>query len=306
MKKFYITAIISLMVFGVIGIIRAKDRKTDGFSLDRITTRFADNPNWDITPTSDQITRTNEALNQPYYYLAHGFQCFAFISKDEKYVLKFIRHQRLRPPFIIDWLPNLPYIKELKEQKIAQGKKRANYLFRSLKVSFDAVPYETGLLMVHINKTKEIYPTISLFDKAGTEYKVSLDSHEFVLQEKALHIKPELCRLMSAGKTDEAKERITQIFTLLVTCAKKGIADNDQQLIRKNNLGFLPDRAIYIDTGKLARKEWIKTADGFERDLKRLDPLYDWLKQNYPELATHFSAARLTAYESMDFQQKTV
>ena len=56
------------------------------------------------------------------------------------------------------------------------------------------------------------------------------------------------------------------------------------------NLGFLQDKAIYIDTGKITRKESMKTLERFSKDLERLKPLHEWLEQNYPELAAHFEA----------------
>ena len=93
---------------------------------------------------------------------------------------------------------------------------------------------------------------------------------------------------MRDGKAGEAKQRIDQIFDLLFTCAKRGIQDTDKSLIRKNNLGFLPERAIYIDTGKLAIRERITTIKGFKEDLKRLEPLYEWFRQHHPELACYF------------------
>lgn len=272
---------------------RAQDRQVDGFYIDRITTCFKDDPQWDISPTPEQIERARSVLQQPFYYLAHGFQCFAFVSQDGRYVLKFIRHQRLRPLFPVEWIPDISFLKQFKESKIQQGKKRADYLFRSLKVSFVDVAYETGLLMVHLNKTKNHYPQVTLVDKAGTEHVIAIDNFEFVLQEKAVHIKPLLANLMQEQKLDEAQRRIDQIFSLLATCAKKGIADNDSQLIRKNNLGFLQDRAIYIDTGKLTRKESIKTRSRFEEDLERLTPLHDWLMAEYPELATYFEEQKM-------------
>ena len=97
---------------------------------------------------------------------------------------------------------------------------------------------------------------------------------------------------MQEGLVDKAKKRIDEIFLLLKTCAKKGIVDNDTQLIRKNNMGFLAHRAIYVDTGKIARKESIKTLERFTQDLERLIPLHEWLVEHYPELATYFEQAQ--------------
>lgn len=283
MKKYAFLAVALLVAYGTYSYCRMQDKKVEGFYVDRIAPIFPDDPRWDIAVTPEQVKLANEILNQPFSYLGHGFQCYAFVSQDDKYVLKFIRQQRLQPNIFFQWLPDF-----LKKEKVEQGKKRADYLFRSLKVAFEDVPEETGLLFVHLNKTKDLFPAITLYDKAHNRYEVALDDHEFVLQKKALPIKPTIQQLMQEGKVDEAKLRVDQIFTLLETCAKKGIADLDNQLIRKNNLGFLPDRCIYIDIGKITRKASIKGKERFQKDLERLQPLYEWLQQNYPELASHF------------------
>ncbi len=288
MRKWYLFAALILFGYTCYFAARWQDKKTDGFYPHRIASIFSDDPRWDIEPEPSQVAFANKALEQPYTYLAHGFQCYAFVSKDDKYVLKFIRQQRLQPHVIFQWLPNIFIFKSIKEEKVRVGKKRADYLFRSLKVAFEDVPEETGMLLVHLNKTKAQYPVVTIYDKAGSKFEVNLDEHEFVLQKKALPIKPVISQLMKEGRVADAKVRIDQIFTLLVTCAKKGIADMDNQLIRKNNLGFLPDSAIYIDTGKITRKESMKNKERFALDLKRLEPLYDWLQENYPELAVHF------------------
>ncbi len=288
MKKVYLLIALLLAGYAAYFYAREQDKKTDGFYVERIASIFPDDPRWDITPAQDQIETANKALDQPYSYLAHGFQCYAFVSHDDKYVLKFIRQQRLQPPLLYQWFPNILFFKSMKEEKALLGKKRANYLFRSLKVAFVDVPEETGLLLVHLNKTQNLYPTVTIYDKAGTKFEVALDSHEFVLQKKALPIKPTITKLMEEGNIDAANQRIDQIFDLLFACAKKGIADMDNQLIRKNNLGFLPDSCIYVDTGKITRKESMKTKERFTLDLKRLEPLYDWLLEHYPELASHF------------------
>ncbi|MBS0634871.1 MAG: hypothetical protein JSR37_05360 [Verrucomicrobia bacterium] len=276
MKKYAFLVLAAALAY--VFYARYQDKRVEGFYVERIAPIFPDDPRWDIAVTQEQIDFAKSLLNQPYNYLGHGFQCYAFVSQDDKYVLKFIRQQRLQPNILMRWVPS----------KVAAGKKRADYLFRSLKVAFEDVPEETGLIFVHLNKTANTFPVITLHDKVGTPYQVALDDHEFVLQKKALPIKPTLAQLMKEGKVDEAKVRVDQIFTLLETCAKKGIADMDNQLIRKNNLGFLPDRCIYIDIGKITRKASMKNRERFSRDLERLKPLYEWLNENYPELASHF------------------
>jgi hypothetical protein len=299
MRFVKIFSIIVLLGFGVYFGCRYCEKRNDGFSIEKITTQFGNNPDWDVHATSEEIAHANTILNQPFHYLGHGFQCYAFVSNDGKYVLKFFRHQRLRPPVIYDWLPDCDYIRTLKKEKCASRAKRAKCLFRSFAVAFQDVPEETGLIFVHLNKTKNLHPVVTVYDKCGQKYEISLDDREFLLQHKALHCKPEIAGLMKSGKLDDAKRRIDQIFEMLVTCARKGIMDTDKALITKNNLGYLADSAIYIDSGRIIRKSSIKIQERFAEDLRRLRPLYKWLAKEYPQLAEYFVEAQKRAIESL-------
>ena len=277
-----------LLSFTAYKIIHAYDRRNDGFAIEKIHSHLPYDPRWNVEVSEEQIHTTNHILEQPFHYLGRGFQCYAFISADGKYVLKFFRHQRMRLPPSCEYLPNVAFIKDFKARKAADFEKRKNYLFTGIKVGFEAAPHETALIFVHLNKTKNQHGKTVIFDKLGNQYVVDMNQVEFMLQHKAVHIKPTISQLMTDDQEEEAKKRLKQIFTLLVTCAKNGIQDTDGALIRKNNLGFLEDRAIYIDSGKLARKEEIKNKERFVKDLHRLKPLYRWLKDEHPELARCF------------------
>lgn len=284
-----------LAAIGYISWQRQESAKNDGFAIHKIYSSIPNDPEWEL-PEPEPYVRA--LLRQPFYYLGHGLQFYAFESKDGRYVLKFLRHQRLRPNPVIEQLPDVFPLSWLKKYKEEECQKRIGYIFRSLIVAYQDVPEETGMLYVHLNKTKHAFPTVQIFDKLQESYQVPLDTTEFVLQKKATLVKPTLSKLMQEGHVAQAKKRIDQIFQLLQTCAKKGICDTDNQLIRKNNLGFLEDRAIYVDTGKLTRKESMKTKERFVQDLQRLDPLYSWLQENYPELASHFAEQKPKVIEA--------
>ena len=296
-KRLVITVIALLTVYFGYKAVLAYDRRCDGFTLEKITSQLPYNSQWDVAVTREQIDRANVILKQPFYYLARGFQCYAFQSADGKYVLKFVRHQRLRLSEYARFLPDIGFIDRWKKHKIAEGNKRANYLFSSLKTAFEAVPAETALVFVHINKTKGRHGSVTIIDRIGDRYTIQLDDFEFVLQKKANWIEPTIDKLMSEGRVDEAKVRIDQIFQLLADCAHKGIQDQDGALIRKHNLGFLDDRAIDIDSGKLTSKVGIRKRARFTEDLQRLRPLKKWLQERYPGLALHFEKAQKQAIE---------
>lgn len=272
--------------------------RNDGFSVANISSSFANSPAWEIPATAEKLNEVNQILSQPFHYIGHGFQFYAFESEDGIYVLKFMRHQRLRSPMLYDWLPNLPLIRDLKERKAEARQKRVDYLFRSLIVAYEDVPKETGMVYLHLNKSSNTHPKVVIFDKLQDHYEMSVDATEFVIQYKATLVKSTIKTLMQSGQVKDAKARIDQIFALLRDCAKKGVSDTDGALIHKNNLGFLKDRAIYIDTGKLTRKESMKNKERFEQDLRRLRPLYKWLAAHYPPLAAHFNKQQKKTLDS--------
>jgi hypothetical protein len=278
---------IALVLYGGFKAFRIWNRQTDGFSIEKIQPPYALAPA-NSMPSCEELKQVNAVLEQEFFYLGKGFQCYAFESADGQYVLKFFRHQRLQLPYIYKLVEDIPPFTKKVAALTRERKRRKNHLLRGFTLAFEQAKEETALVYVHLAKTARCHPPIALFDKAKNRYVVDLNGIEFLIQRKAKHIKPTFDALMAEGRVDEAKKRIDQIFELLVSCAKRGIQDTDKALIRKNNLGFLSERAIYIDTGKLALRENIKTKQGFITDLKRLIPLYEWLKKNHPELGNYF------------------
>ena len=94
---------------------------------------------------------------------------------------------------------------------------------------------------------------------------------------------------MAEGKKQEAEARINQLFELVLSMARKGFLDGDTALMRNNNIGYVADRAVYIDTGHITRRQSVNLKERmqFEFDI-RLAPLHDWLKMRFPELAEYY------------------
>jgi len=277
-----------LLYFGYEGF-RAYERRNEGFQVGKICSSEKEGLQYEISVKEVDIQQVNAILQQPFYYLGHGFQCYAFLSGDGEYVLKFFRFQRMRLPEWSYSFSSFPFVKGYIAEKEEEFRVRKEDIFGGIKVGFEAAAEETGTLFVHLNKTKGLHPITTIYDKLGQSYKLSMDQMEFMVQKRASHIQPILRELMAQDRAEEAKKRLDQILELMVGCSKKGVKDTDNALIRKNNLGFLKDKAIYIDSGKFVFRDDIKTKEGFQKDLVRLQPLQRWLDQNYPELGIHFS-----------------
>jgi len=275
------------------------ESRGEGFRLYKIQSNPSYDARWDVSYSEEELQHAQKVLAQPFHYLAHGFQCYAFESEDGNYVLKFFRHQRLRLPQFVMALPECPFFSEWrKSRQLALGRRR-DYLFRSCRTSWQLAKKETAMLMVHLNLTKNLFPMVTIVDALGNSYDLDLDSYQFMLQRKAQLIKPTIRTLMREGDEEKAKQYLATIFDLFLTCVRKGIVDKDGALIRKDNLGFLDDHAMYIDGGKLAPRKAACTKEAFIKDLRRLRPLYKWLREEFPLLAEYFSQIQTEAIEKM-------
>ena len=299
-KKVVRYLLVAAAGFSLYEAIHLWEGRGQGFRLYKIQSTPAYDDRWDISYTEDDLEKARKALSQPYHYLAHGFQVYAFCSEDGNYILKFFRHQRLRLPEFVMSVPSFPLFDEWRKSRILALSRRQDYLFRSCKTSWDLARYETVMMMVHLNTTQGLYPTVQIHDPLGDIHSIELDKYQFLLQKKAVLIKPTITKHMQQGNIGEAKRCLDKIFDLFLECAQKGIADTDGALIRKNNLGFFEDRAIYIDGGKLTRREGPITKKAFIRDIKRLRPLTKWLEQEHPQLVQHFHKARAKAIKAVE------
>ncbi len=237
---------------------------------------------WNHTYDPLALSKVYEITKQPFFYYGKGKQCYVFLSQDGTYVLKFIMHKRLRPK-------ELTILEKLSMKKPKlEKKKRQKELFQSFIISYEDIPLHTGTEMVYLKQQQVPMGMFTLVDERGNFCQVNAEDVEFVLQKRALLVKPEIIRLMYEKNINGAKRRIDQVFQLLLDCAKDGVQDTDSGLIRNDNIGFLKDRAIYIDTGKLVHSKKMTKKQNFEKDLKRLKPLQMWLKKYYPELSEYY------------------
>jgi hypothetical protein len=210
-------------------------------------------------------------LAQPYFYAGKGRQCIAFESADGQYILKFPKQKRRA---------NSEKAKRQEESCLLAAK----------------FPEETALLYVHLGTTSD-HRTVQLLDKRGHLVEIALDKVQFYLQEKARFLKPLIIRLMHQGDIGGAKERISQLFDVLVRLAQGGIIDRDGALIRNNNVAFLANRAVIIDFGKFTEMKKPLSREAFRHELRRLQPFSKWLQKNYSVLATHFDECRVAAIQ---------
>ena len=144
-------------------------------------------------------------------------------------------------------------------------------------MAYEELREETGLIFVHLNPTQVSERSLSLFDRRGVEHAIDLNKLPFVLQRKAELASFRLKRL----KADpSSKERaINSLKSLFVMRARKGFTDRRQ--VFKKNYGFIGDRAMQIDVGKIRKDR--KIAEAPHQDTERILKKFDlWLlKHSY-------------------------
>ncbi len=257
--------------------------KTARFTLLRTQSTFSYHPEWE-TNDYDRY-EVKEALAQKFTYLAQGGQSFVFVSEDHKYVLKLFKLDRRSMPYqFSSWpLPSFArnYFKK-KEQKLASKLERD---FTSYQIAFDELKEESGLVLVHLNKTHEPHLKTTIIDPLNIAHHLDLSKMEFILQRKAEGIYPYLDNLLENQEIDKAKSLIDGIITSVIHRSKKGILDEDAVIHR--NFGVLDGKVIFIDIGRFVKDQARTCKEAYLYDLSCITKkLHDRLPRDLADYLT--------------------
>ncbi len=234
--------------------------KVLGFSVAKITSDFTYHPEWEVAaPLESEQKKMDEIFSQTFKYLGAGSQSYAFVSEDGKTVLKFFRMKH-----------EIFHLRDLWEGDRSQERKENLFsIYASHKLAFEEMQEDAGLMYIHLNKTTDLNKKVKLIDKLHRSYVVDLDQVEFVVQERAELIFDRLQKLRS--NKERMNEALTQVMDLVRRRIDKRIADHDKAVT--HNFGFVGDRAIQLDVGRIFRGHKPKDKD---RILERIDK---WLDQ---------------------------
>jgi hypothetical protein len=227
----------------------------------------------------EEIQKAKSILKQPFTYLAQGRQSFIFESSDGKYVIKFMKCQRINPAKWYEFFSDCRQERTLRFERLA----------KSMSLAKNPLQEQTGVLLLHVHPSNEIEQSLQLIDRLGISYTVDINKCPFVLQKKAIGAFSTLKTLYKENKIQELKARLNQLLDLFVERASYGISNPDGKLIGHNNVGFLDTRAVYIDIGTLRLSPKSTDQSYLEKDFKRLDPILHWLQLNDRGLSASFS-----------------
>ncbi len=240
------------------------------FCLHNIQSSLSYREDW---ATCDPDEHLQDAWNQPYMYLGNGAQCYAFVSQDGKYVLKFFKMKHLTPK---SWLKAIPLIpKQYRFQKLNLRQQRLDQTFGAFKMAYDEFRIESGLLFVHLNRTHSLNKR-ALLQKGNKQWNVNLDEVPFILQERGELIYKHLNRLITEGDYYATQTAIRSVQDFFTHRNAKGFADLDSGISK--NYGFVGNRVVQIDIGRLRHK---KDLNEYEQALSRRgeEKFLQWAKQ---------------------------
>lgn len=276
-----------LCVGGLARLDRYFFKNNDSFSIRFIHSTLSYNPDWETPHLSpEEKSAVDKILDQKFYYLDKGGQSFAFVSADGNYVLKFCKFpSALRP---LSWLSHtFSKWKPSRIQEAKKSRKKLHNAFHSFKLAYEELKEETGLIYLHLNASHDFKKNVTIVDKLGSHYQVSLDKVSFLLQKKARLIYSVLDDYKAKNNHASAKAAIGQLIHLVASCGKKGIVDYDA--ILRKNYGFLNDRAIHIDLGEFARNNDVKHPERLKAHvLEMTGSLRTRLEKFYPEFLPYY------------------
>lgn len=282
-KKLFYT-LLALVVMA--GAARVYFRATDDFRLSNITHPMPFNEAWEIEPLESlEKAQIHAILAQKFSYLGKGAQAYAFGSEDGKYVLKFFKFKHLRPNSFSNWLPSIPPFKAYKENLAIRKNRKLYGVFEGYRLGFAAHKEGSGILFMQLNPSHQINLTATLIDKIGLTRHVDLNTVPFILQEKARVTRPLVQEALDKGDVEKVNRMIGKIFNLYLEEYRKGVYDKDHGVM--HNTGFVGDRPIHLDIGKLTREEALSDPAFWQRDLETIAWKFaTWTRETYPKYST--------------------
>ncbi|HSX11968.1 MAG TPA: hypothetical protein VLF61_00565 [Rhabdochlamydiaceae bacterium] len=282
MKNFWKSPLLKLFLFvvGFICIERFCHNITEGFRPHKILSTLPFNPDYATEPATEEVKKL---LAQPFYFLSSGGQCYAFISQDQKTILKVFKHHHMRPESILNHVPLPSFLEPLRTKIVQERIERLHSIFSSFKLAHDRFKERTGLLYLHLNKTDDLQQTLTLVDSIGIAHTFDVDQLEFALQKKAILAYPKIHQCMKTGDRETAKACLKSLVELIVERSRAGLADRDP--IVKRNFGFIDETAVEIDLGSFYEDALLTKPVAYKRELFfECIKLKSWVKKRYPEL----------------------
>lgn len=211
-------------------------------------------------------------FQNPLSYLDRGRQSYAFLSGDGKYVVKFFDTGCLRSDL-------LPHVWRTPRSVCTR---KMSLLLSGYGLAYRLDRDHTGLIFLQlVPHPKLIGKVITVSDRFGLEHAIDLTNVPFVVQHKAIPTRVVITKLLDTGDVEGAKAHLKAIVDMYLDEYRRGLYDRDHNFMY--NTGFIDDKPIRIDVGRLRANEKMKEPEFYMKDLaiirRRTD---EWLGRHFP------------------------
>lgn len=258
-KNLKYSTFVCLSILTCIGLQKFCRSKTDGFAETKIHSDMPFYKEFQTSPLSiQQLDKIEQVLDQPFYYLGKGAQCYAFESKNGQYVIKFLRLDRLCPSTIFSEIPLPSFLEKYRKERLDRKFGELSRDFISYKTAFELLKDYTGLEYVQLNKDGPIDKKIKVYDKINVLHEIDLKQLQFMIQKKADLFYVGMQKILDNNQIETAQTIITQLIEYLCLRSALGFYDKDPDI--NTNFGIYDGSMMQIDVGR------------FRHDITRVDP----------------------------------
>ncbi len=271
---FFISAILCLAIGQVFYLYTHQQFKPCDFAH---TIKKTDKWALQFAPKDRELA--SAVLQQPFRYLGEGKQMTAYLSEDERFVIKlfnprlplntkhFSSVKRILHFCSLHWLSSAYFHRQQRLEK----------LFKRYQIAANALREETGTVWVHLQPDTALGKIARIFDRDGTAYEVSLDAIPFVIQYKADLAGERLGQLIEKGDSEKLRDAALRITTFFTQRAHKGYTDRIQTL--HNNYGFIGEQFVQIDPGRI-----LFDPEVVENSEKEVERILSYIRKDWPQL----------------------
>lgn len=287
LRTFLYLFVVILFLFGG---ARLYYRLTDDFRISNIKYEMPYDASWDMPrPDVKELAALSNITQQKFHYIGKGAQCYAFVSDDGQYVLKFFKFKHLKPNPLVHLIPSIYPFKSFKENNIERKRRKLYGVFDGYALAYRENKQDSELIYMHLMPTNYLEQSVTVKDKLGIERTINLDEVVFLIQRKGETLRTRMQNQLNNDAVADAKNSIAQILAMYATEYKKGLYDRDHGVM--HNTGFVEDRPFHLDVGKFTKDSHMQTVDGFAPDMQHVIWKIDvWIKHNYPDYYADFTA----------------
>ncbi|MDE3055998.1 MAG: hypothetical protein KGI80_04845 [Verrucomicrobiota bacterium] len=281
--------ILLLLVLSLLLVGKGWHLAKDGFAIGRISSFF---------PLPASCQEANHSLpegvswDEPFSYLGRGRQNYAFVSKDQRFVIKLPRWDLHQVPF---WMRALPFLEDYRALYRKEKERRHRSLMKSFELAEHFLQQETALLFFHPAATRQLQKRVVLVDRLGRQFFIDLDCTAFLLQKRCDLLIPAFLSAVSRKDQTEKENLLTAFLRYNAVRTRKKIHNKDPTF--QDNFAFEGKDVLQIDVGSLylddsigLRSSFLKLVDPFCAFLKEVDPeMVSWFRAKAEEMACEFS-----------------